>query len=59
MNLKRIKQVEIEKDLSVYELITRMKEGCGFTGKRLGRALDILYDMYKDEECTVFLGLAH
>ncbi len=58
MKLRKINQVEIKPGMTVDELLVRMKDGCGFTGKRLGQAAELLYDMYKDRNCTVFLGLA-
>jgi deoxyhypusine synthase len=58
MKLRKISQVEIDPHLTVSELLTRMKDGCGFTGKRLGQAADLLYDIHRDKDCTVFLGLA-
>ena len=48
MKLRKIKQVEVNPHLTVAELLNRMKDGCGFTGKRLGQAEELLFDMYND-----------
>ncbi|RLG60745.1 deoxyhypusine synthase [Candidatus Geothermarchaeota archaeon] len=54
--MKPIKDLEISKEISINELINQMKEGGGFTAKKLGICVDILEEMLKDEDCLKFLS---
>ncbi len=57
MKLHKMKQVDINPNMSVSELLDSMKNG-GFTCRKVGLATDLLVEMIKDDSCTVFLGLA-
>lgn len=57
MKFKKMKQVEIRPDMTVIELLNSMKEG-GFTCRKVALATDLLVEMFQDNNCTVFLGLA-
>ncbi|MHA2154083.1 MAG: deoxyhypusine synthase [Candidatus Hodarchaeales archaeon] len=57
MKLNKMKQVDINPNMSVSELLDSMKNG-GFTCRKVGLATDLLVEMIKDDSCTVFLGLA-
>lgn len=50
-------QVEVYPNMTVNELLTSMKDG-GFTCRKIGLAADLLEEMTRDSDCTVFLGLA-
>jgi len=52
-----MKQVEIRPNMTVIELLNSMKEG-GFTCRKVALATDLLVEMFQDDNCTVFLGLA-
>jgi deoxyhypusine synthase len=53
-----VKHIKITGKLSVDELIQQFKNSCSFGAGRLSVACDIYERMVRDEDCTVFLGLA-
>jgi deoxyhypusine synthase len=53
-----VKHIKIAGKLSVDELIQQFKNSCSFGAGRLSVACDIYERMVRDEDCTVFLGLA-
>jgi deoxyhypusine synthase len=58
MELEKISHVKIRADMTVDELIKEFRIGAGFGAKNLAKSIDIFQEMLKDEECTVFLGVA-
>jgi deoxyhypusine synthase len=57
MNFKKMKQVVIKPNMTVIELLSSMKDG-GFTCRKVANATDLMTEMIKDKDCTIFLGLA-
>ncbi len=57
MKLHKMKQVDINPNMSVSELLDSMKNG-GFTCRKVGLATDLFLEMIEDKSCTIFLGLA-
>ncbi|MFX0050636.1 MAG: deoxyhypusine synthase [Candidatus Hodarchaeota archaeon] len=57
MTFKKMKQVSIRPNMTVVELLTSMKEG-GFTGRKVALATELLEEMIRDTDCTIFLGVA-
>ena len=54
--LKPISDIEVVQDMKVSELTRAMLASGGFTAKKLGQACDIMRDMLRKKECTVFLS---
>ncbi len=55
--MKPIKHIKIKKNMRVSELVENMGN-IGFGAKKINEAGNILVDMYKDEDCNIFLGVA-
>lgn len=55
-NLKRVKDIEIGKNISVSELIDSFELSGGFTARKIFDAAQILIDMINDKESTNFLS---
>jgi len=56
--LKHVKQMHIRPGISVGELVQEMNE-CGVLGAgKLGKAAELVAEMFGDSDCTVFLTLA-
>jgi deoxyhypusine synthase len=55
--MKPIDSIKIKEDMKVSELVDGMKE-MGFGAKKTALASDIMFRMFKDENCKVFLGVA-
>ncbi len=53
----RIRHIRVSRSRDTDEIIRNLRF-CGFGARRLAEAVDIIEDMIRDEECTVFLGLA-
>lgn len=53
-----VKHIKIESKLSVDQLIDQFKNSGSFGAGRLAVACDVFERMVRDENCTVFLGLA-
>ncbi|MHA1301629.1 MAG: deoxyhypusine synthase [Candidatus Helarchaeota archaeon] len=58
MEFKKISHVKVKPDITVDELIKQMRYGAGFGARNLAKSTDIFCDMIKDNECTIFLGVA-
>ncbi|MHA1378736.1 MAG: deoxyhypusine synthase [Candidatus Helarchaeota archaeon] len=58
MEIKKISHVKIKPDITVDELIKEFRYGAGFGARNLAKSVDILSEMIKDDDCTIFLGLA-
>jgi len=58
MDLNRVEQFRIKKNISADELVKNMGEAGVMGGGRIARAASIITDMFKDKDCTVFLGAA-
>ncbi len=54
---RRVKHIKSRPSGEMDALVRDMKS-CGFGARRLGEAVDIMEEMIKNDECTVFLGLA-
>lgn len=55
---KRVKQIKVEKDTAVCELVEAMA-GMSIQARNIGRCAEVLKNMYQDKDRpTVFLGLA-
>ena len=55
-NLVPIKDMKIEKEISMNKVIEQMFESGGFTAKNLGIGVNILEKMLNDENCLKFLS---
>ena len=55
--MEPIKHVRIEGDMKVSELVKQMKNA-GFGAGKIGKATEIMKEMFDDKKCTVFLGVA-
>lgn len=56
MKRRAVKDIRLDGALTVNELIGQMKESGGFTGRKLAEAVDIVEEMVRKEDCTVFLS---
>ncbi len=57
MNLnKPVRDIRIEKNMSVSKLIEQFSSAGGFTARKLADAVDIVEEMVKDEKTIVFLS---
>ena len=55
--MREIKHIKIEKDMKVSELVENMGE-IGFGARKIAEASSIMKQMFADEKCKVFLGVA-
>ena len=55
--MKKIKSFEPKKNMSVSALV-KAYSNLGFQANSLSKAVDIIEEMVKDKQCTVFLGMA-
>jgi deoxyhypusine synthase len=56
--LKRVKHIQLKGGLTVGSLVSEMKS-CGVLGAgNIGKAAEIVHEMFSDPDCTVFLTLA-
>ncbi len=55
--MREIKPIKVMKDMKVSELVEDMRY-VGFGARKIGEANDILKEMIKDKECTIFFGVA-
>ena len=55
--MKEIKPIRVEKGMKVSELVESMREA-GFGAKKIAEASRIMAEMFRDEGCKVFLGVA-
>ena len=55
--LKEIKHIHIKNGMKVSELVGQMHD-VGFGESKIAEASNIMANMFKDEECKVFLGVA-
>ena len=58
MEFKKISHVKVKPDMKVDDLIKEMRNGAGFGARNLSQSVEIFCEMIKDEDCTIFLGLA-
>jgi len=56
MKLKPIKDIKIDRKISMNSLVNQMHESGGFTAKKLGIGIDILERMLKEKNCLKFLS---
>lgn len=56
MEERRVKDISIEKGMTVDELMRELKESGGFTGRKVADAVDIMEKMVKSEGCIKFLS---
>jgi deoxyhypusine synthase len=54
--LKPISDIEVSPEMTVKDLTSQMHASGGFTAKKLGVACDIMRDMLKERQCTIFLS---
>lgn len=55
--MKPIRHVNVKKDMKVSELVREMGNA-GFGAGKIGRASEIMREMFDDEKCSVFFGVA-
>lgn len=58
LGLEKVEQLRINKNISVDELVRGMGGAGVMGGGMIARAASIITDMFKDKDCTVFLGAA-
>lgn len=56
--MKKVKQIDIVKNMKVSDLVNEMNESGVMGAGRIGKAMDIFEKMINDKECTVFFGQA-
>lgn len=56
--MEPVKQIKIDKDLKVNELIKRFESSGVLGAGKIGKAASIFESMIKDKECKIFLGAA-
>ena len=54
--MRKVEDMDLEKGISVNELIKEMDKSGGFVAKKLAKAVDIAEKMIADKECKVFLS---
>jgi len=55
--IRKISPIDIKKIHDIDDLLNSLKF-CGFQGRNLGNAAEILYQMFKDEKCLTILTLS-
>lgn len=55
-NLRPVKDIKIDRKISINDLTKKMFESGGFTAKKLAVGVDILERMLKDKDCLKFLS---
>jgi deoxyhypusine synthase len=55
-NLVPVKDIEINKKISVNDLVNQMSKSGGFSAKDIAISVDIIEDMIKDKQCLKFLS---
>jgi len=55
--MEPIKHIKIGEDMKVSKLVKQMKNA-GFGAGKIGKATEIMKEMFDDKKCTVFLGVA-
>ncbi|MBI2110006.1 deoxyhypusine synthase family protein [Candidatus Woesearchaeota archaeon] len=56
--MKSVKQIKIDKNLTVNELVLRFESSGVLGAGKIGKAANIFHDMIKDKECKIFIGAA-
>ena len=56
--MKKVKQISLKNKTSLGELTKEFSELGVFGAGRIGKASDIMYQMAKDKDCKIFLGVA-
>jgi len=56
--MQKVKQISLKNKTSLRELTKEFSELGVFGAGRIGKASDIMYQMAKDKECKIFLGIA-
>lgn len=54
--MEPVKDIHIEKGMTVSDLVSQMKQGGGFSAKNIGIASDIMKSMLADRDCIKFLS---
>lgn len=55
--MERVKHLKIKKDMKISELVEGM-ESMGFGAGKIAKASKVMFKMFKEQECKVFLGVA-
>ncbi len=58
MELNKVKHIKIEKEMKVSELVAEMQNSGVMGAGKIGKASEVILDMFNDKECKVFLGVA-
>ena len=58
MELNKVKHIKIEKEMKVSELVAEMQKSGVMGAGKIGKASEVILDMFNDKECKVFLGVA-
>jgi len=53
---KKVQDMRLARDASVKEIVDQMREGGGFTAKKLAVGVDIITSMLKEDDCVNFLS---
>jgi len=56
--MKKVKQIDIKKDMKVSELVNEMSKSGVMGAGRIAKASEILKKMTKDKDCKIFFGFA-
>ena len=55
--MKEIKHIKVEKNMKISDLVEKMADA-GFGARKISEASLIMRNMFEDEKCKVFLGIA-
>jgi deoxyhypusine synthase len=58
MDLKKVNHIKVEKEISVNELVGKMRYSGVMGAGKIGKAAEIYSEMINDNECRIFLGVA-
>lgn len=58
IRLKYVEQIRLERDMSVSELLYRMRQSGVLGAGRIGKAAEIMVEMVQDEDYVIFLAMA-
>jgi len=56
--VREVRDVSANPDISVEDLVEQYRRGGSFGARRVSDAADLFADMLRDEDCTLFMGLA-
>ena len=58
MDLNKVEHIKISKDMKISDLVKSMQKSGVMGAGKIGKASEICFDMFKDQDCKIFLGVA-